>query len=346
MELGQRIDDRQLHRSLEIVAESLLIPLLADLGRGTRDQLVPVHRTDQVVVYAHVERAVDARVLDGFRQHENRQVPQLVVRADLRGQAQRVSALKTKAENGEVIGAFSKTGEHIGRIRLGLDDMVLLQGSTHALGGIRAVFNQQHAAVEAIFRRGEAERVRQTESRGANGTGAQLIRKVLQPDEAAHAREQREFVDRLGQEIVSAGLQAGQTIRGAIQRGDHHHWQMRGRRCGFKAAADLVAVHTGHHHVEQHDIAFAALADVERLGPAHRRDNREILRRQPRFEQPDIGENVVDNENPRGHQTKSPYPVPAVALFWCLPCSGRPARQPMKLRTVSTNFATEIGFDR
>ena len=43
------------------------------------------------------------------------------------------------------------------------------------------------------------------------------------------------------------------------------------------------AVHVGHHHVEQDEIALGAFAYRERILAAHRGDNIEILSRQPRF---------------------------------------------------------------
>ena len=87
---------------------------------------------------------------------------------------------------------------------------------------------------------------------------AQLVGHHLQPRQRAHAREQRHVVDRLGQKIVGAGLQprtrsAGWSSAVTITTGN-----VRGRRIGFDAAADLEAVHAGHHHVEQDDVGFAA----------------------------------------------------------------------------------------
>ena len=65
--------------------------------------------------------------------------------------------------------------------------------------------------------------------------------------------------------------------------------------------AHLEAVHVGHHHVEQDDVAFGALADRERLLAAHRGDDVEIFRRQPRFQQLDVRRHIVDDENARSH---------------------------------------------
>ena len=73
------------------------------------------------------------------------------------------------------------------------------------------------------------------------------------------------------------------------------------RRVGLQPPAHFEPVHVGHHHVEQDEVAFGALADGQGLGPAHGRDDVEIFGRQPRFEQLDVGRNIVDDENPSGH---------------------------------------------
>ena len=71
---------------------------------------------------------------------------------------------------------------------------------------------------------------------------------------------------------------------------------------GLEPPAHLEAVHVRHHHVEQHDVAFGALAYRERLLAAQRRDDVEILRRQPRFHQLDVRRHVVDHKNTGSHR--------------------------------------------
>ncbi len=67
--------------------------------------------------------------------------------------------------------------------------------------------------------------------------------------------------DRLGEEIVGARLQPAHAVGGLIERGHHDHRDVVGYRVGLELAADLEAVHVRHHDVEQHDVAFGALAD-------------------------------------------------------------------------------------
>ena len=66
---------------------------------------------------------------------------------------------------------------------------------------------------------------------------------------------------------------------------------------------------------------------VSASAPHHGGDDVEIFGRQPRFQQLDVGRNVVDDEDAGAHQ-RSPYALPR------------------KWRMVSMNLPTEIGFDR
>ena len=72
-------------------------------------------------------------------------------------------------------------------------------------------------------------------------------------------------------------------------------------RVGLESPADLEAIHVGHHHVEQHDIAFRALADRQSLRPAGGGHDVKILGRQARLEQLHIGRNVINDKNAGGH---------------------------------------------
>ena len=165
----------------------------------------------------------------------------------------------------------------------------------------RPVVDDQHAAAAAGI--GDRFALRRFDADVARGhrAHAQFVGHHLEPRQRAHARDQRQFGDRLGQEIVGAGFEPAHPVGRLVERGDHDHRNMVGRRVGLQPPADFEAVHVGHHHVEQDEIAFGALADRQRLLAAHRRDDVEIFGRQPRFQQLDVGGNIVDDENAGGH---------------------------------------------
>ena len=68
--------------------------------------------------------------------------------------------------------------------------------------------------------------------------------------------------------------------------------------------------------------------------PRRGRYDLEVFRLEPSLQQPDIGENVVDNEDP-GRHIKLSTPQNTLRRY----------ASPMKRRTVSRNTATDIGFD-
>ncbi len=116
---------------------------------------------------------------------------------------------------------------------------------------------------------------------------------------------QRHFGDRLGQEIVGAGFEAAHAVGRLIERGHHHHRDVVRGRIALEPAAHLEAVHVRHHHVEQHEIAFGALADRERVLAAGGGDDVEIFGREPGLEQLHIGGDVVDDQNAGRHDSRT-----------------------------------------
>ena len=191
----------------------------------------------------------------------------------------------------------------------------------------RPIVDDQHAAAAAGV--GDRFALRRFDADLARGqrAHAQLVGHHLEPRQRAHARDQRQFGDRLGQKIVGAGFEPAHAVGRLVERGHHDHRNVMRGRIGLEPPAHFEAVHVRHHDVEQDEVAFGALADRQRLLAAHRRDDVEIFGRQPRFQQLDVGRHVVDDENAGGHQLY-PYGLPR------------------KWRMVSMNLPTEIGLDR
>ena len=131
---------------------------------------------------------------------------------------------------------------------------------------------------------------------------AQLVRDHLEAHQRTHPRHQRDVGDRLGQEVVRARFQPPHPVGRLAERGDHDDRNMMRRRIGFEAAANFEAVQIRHQHVEQDDIAQPPPANCQRLLPAHRDHDIEIFRGESRLQQLDVGEHVVDDQDPRRHR--------------------------------------------
>ncbi len=155
----------------------------------------------------------------------------------------------------------------------------------------------------------------------------QFVGHQFQAHQRAYPREQGGIVHRFGEKIVGARLQPGDAIGGLVQRRHHHHRNMGDPGIGLDAAADLEAVHAGHHHVQQHNVGNALRHAGQAFQPVEGGDDIEIFRRQLRFQKLDVGHDVIDDEDACGHEI------------------GAPTRYPMKRRTVSRKLVTEIGLE-
>jgi hypothetical protein len=162
--------------------------------------------------------------------------------------------------------------------------------------------------------------------RGAmRGAAAQFVDRELQAAQSTNASDQRDFIDRLGQEVVGAGFKPAHPVGGPVERSDEDDWQVGGFRRSSQSSADLKAVHAGHHHVQKNNIAASHFADRDRVGTICRRQDLEIFDAEPRFEEFEIGLDIIDDQDAGRH------------------CS---APGPRKWSIVSKNLATEIGLDR
>src|SRR3984957_16721501 len=99
------------------------------------------------------------------------------------------------------------------------------------------------------------------------GAAAQLIDRKLEPNQRANARDQRDLVDGLGQEVVSAGFETAHAIGWPVKRGQENDRQMSGVWRGSQPSANLETVHSRHLHVEEDDVASALPAEGDRSGP-------------------------------------------------------------------------------
>ena len=161
--------------------------------------------------------------------------------------------------------------------------------------------DEQHLRHPVLDRHPPAQQFLDADIAGGGGAQPELVGQRLQPHQTLDARHQLEVVDRLGQKIVGASLQAAHAISHLVERGHHNDRDMRGRRIAFQPAADLEAVHVRHHDIEQDNVDLAVLAGLDGIGPVQGGQHLEILGQQPHFEELHIGGDVVDDEDARCH---------------------------------------------
>ena len=298
VQAGQLVGDSQLQRVVEIVAQIVGVALAADLGAGAGRQLLRVDRLGQDVVDPDLQGLHQARPLVEIDNGQDRQVPRRLVRPELGGETQAVERAGRGVDDDQVHQAL---GGHQGDFGIALDHRPMLDGQLRgdALGLALMIIDDQHPAPRAAQTR---RRPGDHAHAAAGGLAvAKFVDHHLQAGQAAHAREQHHVVDGLSEEFVGAGLKARDTVAAAVQGGDQHHRHVPGLRIVLQPAADLKAVHAGHHHVQQDDVGLFAGGDGQRRRSVVRRQDVVIFGGQLGFEQADIGLDIIDDENARGH---------------------------------------------
>ncbi len=230
-------------------------------------------------------------------------MPGPLQRACLAAEPQAVEIIKAERDDQQIIIAVGGVKQRFRRVGLDIDGVLGAQHRRQPLIGRRPVVDQKHAATLPGVGHGVALRRLHADLERGDGAHAQFIGHHLQPRQRAHPRDQHDVGHRFGQKIVGAGFQPAHAIGRAVQRRYNHHRNEMRRRIGLQPAAYLEAVHVRHHDVEQNDVAFGTRADRQRLRAVGRGQDIEILGRQPRFQQLDVGGDVIDDQNARGHLT-------------------------------------------
>ena len=273
--------------------------MAADLRRHARQQLLPVNGADEVVVHAHVEGAQQPLVVIGIDEDEDRGLPRRLDRLQLRADSQAVHAVEVEIDDDQVEASLRGTECLEGLLRLGHQRHLMprRQQVANALSRRWTVVENENAAGCRLQRglcRGEAKRVH-------TGAGAQLVRQHLEAHQPLHAAEQGHIVDGLGEKIIGSRLEPAHPVLRLVECRDHHDGNVLGGRILLDAAAHFDAVDARHHHVEQHDVGAGAVHRLQGISTIHRGDDLEIFGRQLCFEQADVGEDVVDDEDAGGH---------------------------------------------
>jgi len=285
------------------LAQAVVAALAADLRQAAGNQLVRIDRPHQVVRHAEVERTHDDVVVALLGDEQDRQEARAFQRAQLRAEAERVVVLEIGVDDDQLEIALGRLEERGLRIGHAGDVGDRLQRAGDAL--LRGAAPVDEEDVARLVAEIGVQPLLQRNGAGGGRAHAQLVRQRLQPHEALDARHELEVVDRLGEEVVRAGLQAPHAVGGLVERRHHDDGDMGGARIGLQPLADLETVDAGHHDVEQDEIDLRALADGQRIVAVLGRQHVEIFGEQPRFEQLHIGRNVVDDEDACRHADAS-----------------------------------------
>ena len=122
--------------------------------------------------------------------------------------------------------------------------------------------------------------------------------RVLRPElqERTHAQQQLEPIDGFGEEVVGARLEPQVLLLLLGQRRHQQHRQERLASPLLDLLADVIAVHSRHHHVEEHEIHLLCLEQVQRRRSV-RRFQHAVLAAEHRAQQRPVVILVVDDQD-------------------------------------------------
>ena len=182
------------------------------------------------------------------------------------------------------------------------------------------------ARLELGDRRGRQDRVQQAV--GAGALALDLLHLPLDPRQIRHlliapalllqagadARLQEHRVERLGQVVVGAELDAAHHAVDVVERRDHDHRNVAQPGIVLEAAQHREAVHLGHHDVEQDQVDRFAGQPVEGV-PAMDRGHRLVLEQLQLLRQHVAIERlVVDDQDAGGRHRCAPRVDPTSLL--------------------------------
>ena len=98
----------------------------------------------------------------------------------------------------------------------------------------------------------------------------QQVGLVLEHQVGFDARAHGRRIHRLGDEVDRAHFETARFLRRVVVRGDEDDRNVARVVLALEPAADFVAVHVGHHHVQQHQVGRVVATQRQRLGTAGR----------------------------------------------------------------------------
>jgi hypothetical protein len=123
------------------------------------------------------------------------------------------------------------------------------------------------------------------------------ITQFFEAQQVAHPQPQFGAIDRLGQELLSAGIESVKEGARVGTCGHHDDGDVQGGRIRLEDLRNLIAVHAGHHDVEQDQIREVEPDRGQRFVPVIRGTGDITFRAQERLQELTILGLVVNDQN-------------------------------------------------
>ena len=140
------------------------------------------------------------------------------------------------------------------------------------------------------------------------------VSKPLLPESGVDSRAQDDGVERFGEVVVGALLDAADDAVRLVDGRDHDHRHvLRAGRC-FQLLEDGDAIELRHDDVEKDDVARLLAEELQRLPAVRRSANRVTVLLEEASEQLSADAVVVGNEDRRGHVVRVILASPRAAV--------------------------------
>ena len=299
VQAGQLVDHRQLQPLVHPAAKHLDITGPARLRAYADQQLLFVDRRQDHIACANLQPFGRTCPVVCIADQEDRNGPRRLSDLEVCAQLQGIKGFAGQREDQQVHTEAGQIAHRPGLCER--DDGVprLTQNSRKARRGAWVVIDDEDPGrlVGFIFGGLEVE----PSSKAIRLPLPQFGRHGVITHQGADTRHQREIIDRFGQEVFRASLQAAHPVFRIAERSDHDDRNKGGLRILFQETANLIAIHPGHHHIQQDDIRQLSLGHFKRLRAIFSLDDRIVLGFELGLQQAAVGFNIVDYKDPRAH---------------------------------------------
>jgi hypothetical protein len=139
-------------------------------------------------------------------------------------------------------------------------------------------------------------------------SGLEIVGQPLEPHQRTDTRLQLLGIDRLVEEVVGAGVEAGESGLALLRAADQHHRREAGGGVPFDLDADVQPGDAGHEHVEQHEVGPLAPDDLERVAAVGRGQHGVVGSFEQLSQPTQVGRVIVDDQHLSGFRHRAPHP--------------------------------------
>src|ERR1019366_3362353 len=195
--------------------------LSPDLRPRPRRKLARIDRPRDIVVHAKVEAAQDALAILGIGDRQHRDLAGALHRSEPGAKPEPVVTREIETDDEKVVIAEGGGVENPILIVDTFDIVESPQGVRDELRRGRTILGDHDAPATAVAFHRPTKGKPNPEIHGAKGLAAQFVKREPRSRQGFNPREERELVDRRGEEIIGAGFESVEQAGRLIECRDH-----------------------------------------------------------------------------------------------------------------------------